>query len=530
MIASSSPIDRSRVTRWPAIILLAAVIALMAIVDAGDQSGAGGVDLQRPIVPTAGRADALSSAWYCAAGTIVEDDFADHTVVIANPSDTDAEAVLTVHPVLAPQPLNIDLDAEDVAEDLELVAPQADDLGRVLTTVTVPARSVERVLVRELDGVGGEHAAVLVESGVGQMVVEHIISGPAGASLAPCLSTSASEWHFAAGTTRNGARQVISVFNPFPGDAVVDLTFTADGSARAPQIYEGLVVPSGTVLPIDITDVVTLFDIVSTRLDVRTGRVVADRVLELQTDEGLRGLSVSPGSSAPSLRWVLPSSGPDSGVQAVAITNPSDVEAEVDLEVRLDVPELNGVVEPIGVRIREGKTVVVVLSDGAELVGSASVVDASARVLDDVGYWALVRSLNGVEVVVERFTVSTQADPATSASPALPVAATGHRFTSADGGGEIAIVNTAADRLVSVEIAATFGGDRFAVTTVEVGQASRLVVDLEALGIPADALVSLEASEPVFVERRYRLGDAGQATTISIPVAGTEVIPDIPFG
>ena len=531
MIAPSTPTDRSRVTRWPAIILLAAVIALMVIVDAGDDGATGGVGaLERPIVPTAGKAEALSSAWYCSAGTIVEDGFADHTVVVANPSATDASVALTVHPVLAPQPLTIDLDAEDVAEELELVAPEAVDLGAVQTSVTVPALSVQRIRVGDLEGVGGEHAAVLVESDIGPMVVEHIISGASGSSLAPCASTSASSWYFAAGTTRRGAREVISIFNPFPGDAVVDMTFTADGSARAPQIYEGLVVPSGTVLPVDITDVVTLFDIVSASLDVRTGRVVADRIIELDGSEGLTGLSVAPGSSTPALRWVLPASGPDESIDAIAITNPADVEAELDIEVRLDVPEFNGTVEPIGVAVREGKTVVVVLREGADLVGAASVVDASGRVLDDVGYWALVRSLNGVEVIVERFTVSGSEAIATSASPALPVAATGHRFTSGDGGGSVVVVNPAGDRLVTVEISTIFDGGRFDVTTVEVGQGARTVVDLDALGVPADALVSVEASDPVFVERRYRLAGAGEATTMSIPVAGTESIPDIPFG
>ncbi|MEM7285325.1 MAG: DUF5719 family protein [Actinomycetota bacterium] len=531
MIAPSTPTDRSRVTRWPAIILLAAVISLMAIVDAGDDQPALGVGtLERPIVPTAGKSEALSSAWYCAAGTIVEDGFADHTLVIANPSAAEASVALTVHPVLAPQPLTIDLDAEDVAEELELVPPEAVDLGAVQTAVTIPPLSVQRIRVGDLDGVGGEHAAVLVESDVGPMVVEHMLSGSAGASLAPCASTSSSSWYFAAGTTRRGAREVISIFNPFPGDAVVDMTFTADGSARAPQIYEGLVVPSGTVLPVDITDVVTLFDVVSASLDVRTGRVVADRIVTLDGSEGLSGLSVAPGSSTPALRWVLPSSGPAGSVDAIAITNPSDVEADLDIEVRLDVPEFNGTVEPIGVAVREGKTVVVVLREGADLVGAASVVDASGRVLEDVGYWAVVRSLNGVEVIVERFTVGTVDEVATSASPALPVAATGHRFTSGDGGGAVVVVNPAGDRLVTVDISAIFEGARFDVTTIEVGQGARIVVDLEALGVPADALVALDSSDPVFVERRYRLGVAGEATTMSVPVAGTETIPDIPFG
>lgn len=531
MTTSSTPIDRSRVTRWPAIILLAAVIALMAIVDAGGDDPALGIgELERPIVPTAGRAEALSSAWYCSAGTIIADGPADHTLVIANPSSSDASVALTVHPVLAPQPLTIDLDAEDVAEELELAPPEAQDLGDVQATVTVPALSVQRVRVADLDGVGGEHAAVLVESDVGAMVVEHIVAGPNGASLAPCASTSASSWYFAAGTTRRGAREVISIFNPFPGDAVVDMTFTADGSARAPQIYEGLVVPSGSVLPVDITEVVTLFDAVSATLDVRTGRVVADRLLEFDGSEGLTGLSVAPGSSTPALRWVLPSSGPDGTIDAVAITNPSDIEADLEVDVRLDVPESNGTVEPIGVAVREGKTVIVVLREGADVVGSLSVLDASGRVLDDVGYWALVRSLNGVEVIVERFSFSTTPDVATSASPALPVAATGHRFTTGDGGGSVVVVNPATDRLVTVDVTATFGGTRYDVATVEVGQGARSVIDLAALGLPADALVSLEASDPVFVERRYRLAGAGSAATISVPVAGTASIPEIPFG
>lgn len=531
----SSPIasDRARVVRWPAILLLAAAIVLMAVVqrDATPAVTGDGAGLERPVVPTAGRAEALSSTWYCAAGTVQEEGPADHVIIVGNPSGRTAEVELTSHAVLAPEPIVIDVEAENLDTDVGLTPPEAVDLGTTATSVSVPPRSVERFRLADL-GVAGEHAAVLVESDIGDLVVEHQISGPSGAGLAPCASASAQEWHFAAGTTREGARQTLSVFNPFPDDAVVDLTFIADGRTRAPQIYNGLVVPSGTVLPIDITDVVTLFDVVSTEVQVRTGRVVVDRTLSvIDADGAPAGLSLAAGAMAPMPLWVFPSPAPDGAVDVIVITNPSDTEAEVDVEVRLDVPEVNGIVEPIGLAIRPGRSEIVVLTQGAEAVSASRVFDASSRILDDVGYWVTVRSLRGTPVVAEHLTIPANAEVvAFSASPGLPVAASEHVFTTGDGGGEVSIVNPASDRIVRVEVQLLRDGMQFSTVDLEIAETGRQVLDLTALGFPADALVRLVATDPVMVERRVALTGSGSVTVPSLPVAGTTAEPIIPFG
>ena len=413
--------NRARVVRWPAILVLAGAVVVMAVVN-GDAVGSDQPAelVDRPVVPVALESSSLSSTWYCAGGTIVEGGLADHELVLANPTDTIASVQLTVFAVLAPAPIVIDVEnAEEIAEELVVSPPEAVDLGSVLAEVEVEPLSVLRTRVADLEGVQGENAAVLVESNVGSLVVEHVVTGAVGSSISPCASASANSWHFAAGTTRRGAREVLSLFNPFPGDAVVDLSFATDAGPRSPQIYDGLVVPSGSVLPVDITGVVTLFDSVSADINVRTGRLIVDRLLLLDGTDGPGGTSIALGSPEPAGIWVFASSAPAGATDAIVIHNPStELEAEVAVEITLDLAEFNGTVEPVEVTIRPGRTETVVLGGSAELVSPSGVVDASGRMLADVGYWMAVRSFNGVEVVADHFTIATTSVPvATSASP-----------------------------------------------------------------------------------------------------------------
>jgi hypothetical protein len=377
----------------------------------------------------------------------------------------------------------------------------------------------------------GDTVAVLVESDSGSLVAEHIVEGPEGAALAPCASTSADGWVFAAGTTRRQARQVLSVFNPFPGDAVVDITFTTDGARRSPQIYDGLVVPSGSVLPIDITGVVTLFDVVSADVTVRTGRVVTDRLVTFAADTGAGGLSTATGAAVPAGTWIFGARSEAPVADAIVVHNPGDREAVVDIEVRLERPDENGFVEPIGITVRPGRTEVVLLAGDAERIGQARIVDASDRLPDGVDYWAAVRSINGVAVVADRLSIGpadARADAAVS--PGVAAAATRHLTTSGDGVGEIVLVNTASDRIAAISMTAYVDGAVFELAGTEVAPLGRTVIDLAALGVPADALLVIDATEPVVGERRVAVGGAGLTSSPTVPVGATISPIELPVG
>lgn len=532
MSAPRRAISRGKVVRWPAILLLAAAVVVMAVVTGDPPAQNTLVTAERPVVPTAGSASSLSGTWYCAAGTIAPDGFADHELVVSNPSSGPARVQLTVFPVLAPAPIEINLDESGtVTTDVVLSPPEAVVLDPVSVTLDVLGRSVSRTRLADLAGVAGEQAAVLVESDVGSVVVEHVLSGPDGVGAAPCASTAAGSWYFAGGTTRKGAREILSIFNPFPGDAVLDLTFTTDEGPRTPQIYDGLVVPSGSVLPVDITNVVTLFDSVSAALQVRTGRIVTDRLLLLDGSEGPMGLSVGIGSPQPATTWVFPSMAPPGVTDGIVIHNPSTTdEALVDVEIYLDLPEFNGRVEPVGLKIRPGRTETVALSPGAELLSSGRVTDASGRILAGVGYWAAVRVLNEVPVVADHISMAPSGATApTSASPGAPVAATQHLVSTLSGNGEVVVVNPAADRIAVLDLRVFADGQEFAIETAEVDRQARLVLDFASLGVPADALLQITSTEPIYAERRAVAGDTGSVTSQTIVAAGTTSRPELPL-
>ncbi|MFN3215675.1 MAG: DUF5719 family protein [Acidimicrobiales bacterium] len=525
--------EASASTRWAAIVVVAAIVVGLLVAGGGDGSGARAeLAQQRAPLATAGDDEALTSTWYCAGGTLGEETFADHTVVLANPGPVEAMVDLTSFAVVAPEPIVVDLDtSEDIAADLVLEAPEVAPAAQVTTPVVVPPASVQRIRIADLEGIAGDTVAVLVESDAGSLIAEHIVSGPDGAAMAPCASTSADRWVFAGGTTRRQARQVLSVFNPFPGDAVVDVTFTTDGARRSPQIYDGLVVPSGSVLPIDITGVVTLFDVVSADVTVRTGRVVTDRLVTFAADAGAGGLSTASGASVPAGTWVFGARSDAPVADAIVVYNPGEREAVVDIEVRLDRPDENGFIEPIGITVRAGRTEVVLLAGDAERIGQARLVDATDRLPEGVDYWAAVRSINGVAVVADRISVGPPDAPADAAvSPGVAAAATRHLTTSGDGVGEIVLVNPASDRIAAISMTAHVDGAVFELAGTEVAPLGRTVIDLAALGVPADAVVVIDATEPVVGERRVAIGSAGLTSSPTVPVATTVTGIDLPVG
>ena len=249
-----------KVTRWPAFFLFAAlIISALITEEAGDVTPVE-KGFERNQALLVGEETDLSSTWYCVSGTVGGSGIANHEILLGNPSNSLGQASITVISVLSPKQSNSGDGATERGG-----SPETLQLESVTSEIVIPERSIISQTLSEIEGVAGEYAAAFIQSDIGNLVVEHRLSGQVGVAQSPCASSASTEWNFAAGTTQTGTREIITILNPFPDNAVLDITFAADGRTRRPDAYSGLVLPPGALLPIDITDVVTLAETVGAR-------------------------------------------------------------------------------------------------------------------------------------------------------------------------------------------------------------------------------------------------------------------------
>lgn len=360
-----------RAWRLPAIVVLLGLLVGGWFVqdrNTSTDTAAGSVRLTET-VPTASKPGSASSTWYCAAGSatgIASGEgagIAEQVVIVANDSDTDASGSLTVTPESGP---------------------------RSIVSLKIPARS--RQLVRVSDVAKSAWASALVEVTGGEVVVSHELTGPSGKTVGACASAPGSDWYFPAGTTRAGSRNLLALYNPFPGEATVDLSFDTDDGTRTPQQFQGLVIPGGRVVIVDVGAVVTLREHVATTVSARNGRLVAEQVQTTDGRDGTDlGLTSVLGATVPSAVWVFADGSPAGSTvgETISVFNPGDTDTTVQVQVQLDDQRTNGTVEPFEITVASHRFAVVDLY-------------ADPRVPRSVGHWVIVRTLDSAPVIVER--------------------------------------------------------------------------------------------------------------------------------
>lgn len=298
-------------------------------------------------MPIAAPASALSSTWYCPRSD---------GITVANPTSDEVQGTLTVVP----------------------------DQGEA-KSVPITVKPVDIVSVKLADVVQATHTAALVDLDGGQVVVEHWLAGSAGPSVAPCASAASTQWYFAAGSTAKDAQLLLGLYNPFPEDAIADLSFSTEQGRAVPADFQGLVVPAGRLVVKDIGEHVRRRDAISTHVSVRSGRVVAGQTLT-RTEPGQSGVSLRLGAPALAETWYFPDGYVADGLtETYTVFNPGEVEALVDLAVRLD----EGDAEPFELTVPPRGRVEVVTNGEDRLPKGA-------------GRAAVVRSINNVGVVAER--------------------------------------------------------------------------------------------------------------------------------
>ncbi len=473
-------------------------------------------------MPTAAAAGALSSTWFCASGT------ARGSAAAPDPKAPDAATAI-------------------VAEQTVVIANQADHALQVRVTA-YPSEGAPVARVQELaagaradvvvsDLVKAPFASALVEADGGLVGVTHRLSGPTGETVGPCASSASDDWYFPAGTTRLGTRQLFAVFNPFPDQAVLDLTFQVEDEGgrqtlRDSDKLKGVVIPAGKVTMIDITDTIAVRPQVATHISVRRGlgRVVIDQLLvDDGAHDGPKRLSATLGAPSPQGTWVFADGEPlGPGVDTTFVLyNPGTDTVEADVLINIDGggPDI----EPYGVTVRAGQYATVSLSQ-------------DNRVPAGVGYWAVAESRRGGPIVVGR--VTTVAAPATRPGVDLTLGSPllANQWIVPLGGtdaaaGLVSVANLSAVDDVTITVSAVTSGavtplDRYNQVTLPAG--ARTVVELTDPTLPGGATersVRVDANGPVVTEQSFAwTTPAARADLVAIPVHDTIVQPSIDLG
>lgn len=214
----------------------------------------------------------------------------------------------------------------------------------------------------------------------------------AGEGSSQCADRAADEWHFAAGASVLGTDERLLVYNPFPDEAVVRVSFLTAGAEIRKAALDDVAVPSHSVTFIRVNQYVRLQRVLAATVATERGRVVAWKVLFDKPKDGPDGVQMSLGVPQPETTWYFPEGAVTPGIdERIAIANPDPVE-EAIVTVTLSTGEQ--VMQP------------------EELVGM-TLPPLSARVIplrfslpknrrDLGGLSAIVQSTNDIGIVAER--------------------------------------------------------------------------------------------------------------------------------
>jgi hypothetical protein len=466
--------------------VVAAVAVLLLAGGVADRAGRPALPADRggppPYVqPTAAPATAQSSTWYCAGATAAPDGRANGQLRLVNAGADTVTGRVTVVP------------GEGDARSVPVEVPGQGSVDVALADVVSAAT-----------------AAALVELDGGQVAVELTVLGPDGADDQPCHAGASAEWYVPDGSTAKDATLTLALFNPFPDDAVVDLTFATEEGRVSPPAFRAVLVPAGRLTTVDVGKQVQRKNEVSTFAVARTGQLVVTALQLFDGSAGRRDLGLLPAAPATAERWVFPEGYVTDGiVERLSIANPSETEtAEVDVDIVLD----EGIAEPVTFEVPPQGRVTFSGND-------------PARVPARVGHSLGVRSVNGVGVVAAR-TLEAVGSHHRGLAMTLGSRLTAARWLFAAGGPSdgldhwLVVQNPFAEP-VTVSVTALADGRLLAVEglqKVAVGAGRRAAFRLgDHVRRPALPLV-VTATGPVVAERGlYRTGEAvGMSTALGV--------------
>lgn len=464
--------------RQPILAVVAAVLALMAV--AGSRLSAGPAFPAAPVqaLPAA-RTSAVDQEWYCSVGTAVSGGQANASLVLLNASAAILRGEVTVYP-----------NQGGARTQSFALGPWSQ--GSITEATVAPGPFVAATV--SFDGHGGS--------------VDQEVAGRLGLSATACATEPSPDWYFADGTTVPGASLVVGLFNPFPEEALADLTF-ADGQGEvAPSDFQGIFVPGRSLVTVDVGQHVVEVPDIATTVTVKVGRLVASE-LQLDAVRGQLAVSLNTGAPGPAPRWYLPEGVEAPGVaESIHVYDPTSRASRVLVRVGL----AQGQAAPFALDLAPRSESALDLSD-------------QPRIPQNDPYTLEVVARGGPVVVqrtVDAGPPSTRSGLATML--ASPEAATAWALTA---GGTSATQDEWVDlfdpgsRTATVSISAPLQGVDSAVgglTDLSVPAGGQVSVRIgDHISLP-DLSLLVRSSEPVVVERDlYEVGAPGISLALGTP-------------
>jgi hypothetical protein len=396
--------------------------------------------------------------------------------------------------------------------------------GRSSTTkINVAARS--RAVVVPADLAPGTITAALIEMTDATAAVEQTSLSQEGMSVTPCVLQPSSTWYLADGSTRVDASMNLTLFNPSPSDAIVDLVFADEERTRITKKFEGRVIPARSLVVLDVGQVIQRKERLSVAAVVRSGTVVMGRFQVFRGEDGTRrGLVVGAASPALSTTWRFAAGqNGDAGEgtlpakERIVLHNPGESDAIVRITLfpatPAAAPEPNATdptagpapLEPIEVSVPARQSAIADLSQPGVPAGLFSTIVTSDQ-----------------PIVAER-ALDRQQDKLTVATlqPGAPVASTEWVLPAgAPAGAEatLAIVNVTglAGKVTVSALSAAGLQPVVGYESVALPAGALIRLDLAAKGVSASVIVVTSTVE-VVTERVLR-SPTGWASSLGLPV------------
>ncbi|MEA2498593.1 MAG: hypothetical protein QOH26_998 [Actinomycetota bacterium] len=264
----------------------------------------------------------------------------------------------------------------------------------------------DRIRVDKVDGAGpvnivGSGAPLLAD------VAMSFTKPYEAVGAAQCSAKADTEWYFPEGSSEVGFKERLLIYNPFPDEAVVRITFFTYQGTEAKAQFAKIPVPSGEAVQARVNKAITQRKALATTISAVRGRVVAWKMLFSKTEDRPNGVEFSLGQTETSTRLFFPLGRVDEGSdERITILNPNDENAVVTATFMTK----DGVFQPnqyVEMTIRPNATKVLALGDlsgkKAPPVGPLS---AKIESVNDVGVIAeesVVYGSAGFEGVASEF-------------------------------------------------------------------------------------------------------------------------------